>query len=72
MGETILKKIYEDVEFLKSKVLDIEKTIKSMGELEFMPLTKDELEFFNKAYNESKETGFWASEKELRKNGINI
>ncbi|MBS3131149.1 hypothetical protein J4212_01835 [Candidatus Woesearchaeota archaeon] len=47
MGETILKKIYEDVEFLKSKVLDIEKTIKSMGELEFMPLTKDELGFFN-------------------------
>ena len=72
MNATLLKKIHEDVEFLKGKVLDIEKTIKDMKGLEFEPLTKDELEFFNRAYKETKETGFWASERALRKNGIRV
>jgi len=58
MSDTIIKKIYEDVEFLKKKIIDLDLKLES-SLLEYDELTPEEIYYFEKVFNETKNVDFW-------------
>ena len=62
MSEAMLRKIHEDIEFLKKKVLDIDLKLES-SRLEFEELSQKDIDFFTKALDKTKNTDFWTPRK---------
>ena len=62
MSEAMIKKICEDVEFLKKKIIDLDAKFES-SILEFEELSKEDIAFFTKAFDKTKGTDFWVPRK---------
>jgi len=62
MSDAMIKKIYEDVEFLKRKTIDLDLKLEG-SRLEFEELSKEDIDFFTKAFEETKGTDFWIPRK---------
>ena len=58
MSDAMIKKIYEDVEFLKKKIIDLDSKFES-SILEFEEISQEDIDFFTKAFDKTRGTTFW-------------
>lgn len=62
MSDAMIKKIYDDVEFLKKKIIDIDMKLER-SRLEFDDVAEEEAVFFSKVLDKTKGTDFWTPRK---------
>lgn len=71
MAETITL-LRKDVEKLKERIVNLERKIQNIEELEAEPVSEEEEKFFMNVLSETRGTEFWHSKDKLKENGINI